>query len=91
VELVLSILTPEGEETSGATSAARDLVTIGSRYTEDKRRRSVNHELWHVLGGVEHVGNGVAGGKGHGDTIDADALTAVCAATPCAAFNPEGY
>lgn len=90
VVLVTSIVRPDGTEAPGMTSATLDRVEINVRVRGASRKRSVLHELGHVLGGRHVVTSGVLSGeKGYAPVIDGASLASVCERLDCPAFSPE--
>lgn len=92
VELVTRIQRPDGSDAPGATAEDRSYVHISARAGEAQRRRSLLHELGHLLGADGHCteGDGVLSeAQPRRDVIDSAGLSLVCASRVCPAFRPE--
>lgn len=90
IRLVQSIVRPDGTQAPGWTSPERDRVEISARVGSAQRKRTVLHELGHLLGGDHTASDGVlSGDKGWRPVIDAEALVSVCSRLACGALTPE--
>lgn len=90
IDIVASIVRPDGTQAPGVTSEERDRIEVNVRCRVGQRASVVLHEMGHALGGDHVEGDGVLSGeKGRRDVIDAASLASVCSRLDCPEFNPE--